>query len=104
AGAVVMLVTLSQGGPYAAHLGIGLPCQNELTWRTGAHRKPRAGWQRTAWTSDGSPLTTVTPPRTTRWPSTWRPGGRPRPAGCTTTWPRAPHSSTGPLPARSGAA
>ena len=39
----------------------GCPCQNELTWRMGAHRKPRAGWRRTAWTSPGSPLTTVTP-------------------------------------------
>src|ERR1700749_4523953 len=45
----------------------------------------------------------VIPPRIRRWPSTWRPGARPRPAGCTTTWPRAPRSSTGPLPARSAA-
>ena len=63
----------------------GCPCQNELTWSTGAHRRPRAGWRRTAWTSPGSPLTTVTPPRTTierrfePYPDNWRASVR-RPA------------------------
>ena len=80
-----------------------LPWHNELTWRTGAPRKPLATWRRTAWTSPGFPRITVIPPRTRRWPWTWRPGARPRPTGCTTTWPRAPRSSTGPLPARSAA-
>ena len=41
----------------------------------GAHRKPHAGWRRTALTSPGCPAGYGDPPRTTRWPPTWRPGG-----------------------------
>jgi len=82
-----------------------MPWHNELTWRDGGPpRKPPAGWAaQPPGLHPGSPRTTVIPPRTRRWPLTWRPGGQ-APANRMHDLPGPRHrvSSTGPLPGALG--